>query len=233
MQKKTVHSESGNMLIYILGAILLIGILIVATKGNYQPGASIDGEKVTLQALQVRRYASEIERGLNFAMQNGLVESDIRFAHSKALPAYGTYGTNPKAEIFHPEGGGVEWRDQPANIQTLSAPWVFTGMSHVLNVGTSCAQATCSELLAILPNVSKAFCIQMNNAVGIENPSGNPPVELNSFNYATPFAGTFTYSTVLDTTGNYTSGRTEGCFEGKGGDAVAGRYYYYKVLLVR
>mgnify|MGYP000326001555 CR=1 FL=1 len=53
-------AESGNMLIYILGAIFLMGLLIVIVKGSFQPGTGIDAEKAQIMANQIRAYGAEL-----------------------------------------------------------------------------------------------------------------------------------------------------------------------------
>lgn len=235
--KHKASRQSGNILIYILGAIFLLGILIVITKGNYQPGTGIDAEAVVIKVSEVRRYASELERGVQFVMQNGISETDIRFAHPNAASAYGTYGTNPKAEIFHPQGGGVEWKDPPSGVQVSAKPWYFIGANAAKGSGSTCNQSSCSDLIAFLPDVTQAFCIQVNNSTGVQNPSNIPPKEAGSAVVeSTQFAGTFTYAQTLDTTGEYITSKKEGCFEGNGASAtlgLAGHYYYYKILSSR
>lgn len=237
MKTKRAASQSGNILIYILGAIVLMGLLIIISKGSYQPGAGIDEESSALKVTQIRRYSSELERGVAFAMQNGSSETELRFAHSKALAAYGTYGTTPKAEIFHPQGGAVEWRDPPTGIQTTVAPWVFTAANTVKQVGSQCTDATCTDLIAVLPNLTKSACVQLNKSIGTPNVDGSPPKETGTFRLNTLFAGAYTYNQNIDVTGEHLTRQPEGCFEGAhASDAnlgLTGRYYYYKTLLVR
>jgi hypothetical protein len=232
--------QSGNIFIYILGAIFLMGILIVVVKGTFQPGTGIDAEKAQLMASQIRAYGSELERAVNLVISNGFSESDIRFSNS-ADSAYGalTPATTYIAErqVFHAKGGGAEFKSAPSGSQVIAAPWVFTGSNLVEGVGKSCTTTQCTELIAVLPDVTKAVCIQINNTVGITNPSGNPPREASNFNYInSKFAGNYAYQTYLETTGDYTKYKLEGCFEGNSASPDTGQighYYYYKALLVR
>lgn len=235
--------QSGNMFVYILGAIFLLGILLVITKGSFQEGTGIDSEKIVLQVNEVKRYAAELERGVSYVMRNGYSETDIRFAHSNSGSTYGV-GINdvPGRQIFNRAGGGVEWRGPPSGAQTAASDWVFNARNSVNKVGSgvdsgSCPSADeCVELLAILPNVTKPFCLSVNLSNQITNPAGEPPKEADSFVTDNPFDGTFTGVEWLNVTGGYLNGRTEGCFEGNGGSAAlgeAGHYYYYRVLLAR
>lgn len=47
------QNQSGNMLIYILGGIFLLGILIVLLKGNAQEGAGIDADKIAVSVQKM------------------------------------------------------------------------------------------------------------------------------------------------------------------------------------
>lgn len=230
-------ANSGNMLVYIIGAIFLMGLLIVLLKGSFQEGTGIDPEKNAMRAGELTRYGSELERAARYIVGNGYSESDIRFAHPTGLAAYSSYGliaTTPMQQIFSPQGGGAVWRAAPSGSQSAAANWVFTGANAVDGVGSTCAAATCSDLMVVLPNVTRDICIQVNRAKGIANPAGEPPQESDGLGLSTLFTGgVFTYGGTLATTDGHTSGQTEGCFEGNGGDTTAGSYYYYRVLLAR
>lgn len=236
MSLSRTPSQSGNMLVYILGAIFLLGLLVVITKGNYQPGAGIDQEALTMKVSEVRRYGSELERGVNYILQNGQSETAIRFAHPSAAAGYGTYGTTPKAEVFNPAGGGVEWKDPPAGIQTTVTPWFFNARNVVANVGSTASVNSAVELLAVLGSVTKDFCLAVNTSIGVPTASGVIPKENDTVNLGTPFVGAFTYGAWLNTPDKVLDGFQEGCIEGNTGSAatgLTGTYYYYKVLLTR
>lgn len=225
-------SQSGNMLVYILGAIFLMGILLVALRSGYQPGAGIDAESAMLKAAQIQKYASELERGVGFIMNNGRSETDVRFAHASAAGGYGTPGDTPVRQVFEPNGGGVEWQAPPSGSQTVTTAWVFSGANAAAGVGSTCAAASCSDLIAILPNVTKEICITLNNNAGVTNPSTSPPVETGNVNSSTLFSGTFTYAQDIAVTGGHTFAKKEGCYEG-GGTPAAGTFHYYRVLMAR
>lgn len=229
--------RSGNMLVYIIGAIFLMGILVVLLKGSFQEGTGIDPEKNAMRAGQLMRIGSELERAVRYIINNDYSESDIRFAHPTGAAAYSTYGlvsSIPARQVFSPQGGGAVWRNPPAGIQSAAANWVFSGNNAAEQIGSTCATAACSDLMVVLPNVTKDVCIQINRAKGINNPAGNPPIEVDGINLSVLFTGgVFAYSATLNTTGAYTSAQPEGCFEGNGGNTTVGNYYYYRVLLAR
>lgn len=155
--------ESGNVLLIILLAVMLIGALSVAIQGTGSGGSNIDRETLLLRASDVKRYAGELERGAAFILQNGVSEYDIRFAHPDAHADYGDINTNAQAQMFHRLGGGVTYQSPPAGVNNAS-PWEFYGNTALPEVGSSEP-----ELIAVLPNVTAEFCAQMNKSLGYDD----------------------------------------------------------------
>lgn len=227
---KNASAQSGNMLLYILGAILLMGLLIVALKGSFQEGSGIDAEKVAIQVAEVQRYGAELERGVAYILSNGYSETDLRFAHPNAASTYGLITDIPARQVFSSTGGGVEYRSPPVGLQIGgSNPWSFSARSEIAGVGATCALNRCVELVAYLPLVSKEFCLKLNDADSITNPSGSPPVEPDGFTWSGAFLGSYTIdgTSQVNTTGGYANGNMEGCVN------HSTDYYYYRVLLAR
>lgn len=233
MNRRRAHAQSGNMLIYILGAILLFGILIVLLKGSYQEGTGIDSDKVTLKVSEVQRYAAEMERGVNYILSNGQSESSIRFAHPDALAGYGVITTTPKAQLFSPDGGAVEYKNPPSQIND-GTQWQFYANTHIQDMGTDTPADSKAELLAVLPNVTRAFCERTNLVLG-------QTIDLELF--ADPAANGCVYGGTIFT-GTYVTGATnntidvtkfsklppkEACVR----CASNSNYHYYRVLLAR
>ncbi len=148
----------------ILVAVVLIGLLTAAIQMTNRPeGSNIDKEALVIRASEVQRYASELERAVNYIMQNGKSESDIRFAHPDAHSDYGDLSADPDPsdQVFHVSGGGANYRSAPDNINDGSA-WEFYGGTHLPGMGT----ASRAELIAVLPNVTQAFCDKINELNG-------------------------------------------------------------------
>lgn len=162
-QRKRSETEGGNVLFIVLLAIVLIGALIVAVQ-NSGHEASIDREKLVIRISEVRRYASELERGVTFILQNGYSEADIRFSHPDADPDYGDLSADADKsdQMFDRLGGGAQYRTPPAGINDGSA-WEFYGHTALPEVGTDEA-----ELVAVLPNVTLAFCEAYNKVLGYD-----------------------------------------------------------------
>ncbi len=161
-------SENGNVLFIILMAVVLLGLLTAVIQMTNRPeGSNIDSETLVIRASEVQRYASELERAVTFIMQNGKSEADIRFAHPDAHSDYGDLSADvdPSDQVFHVAGGGAEYRDAPDDINDGSA-WEFYAGTHIPGMGT----ASRTELIAVLPNVSQAFCDKINAINGQTGP---------------------------------------------------------------
>lgn len=232
--KHKTKFQSGNMLIYILGAIFLLGLLIVLIKGNTQEGAGIDADKLAVRAQQVFAYATELERGVNYILNNGYSETDIRFAHPDANVAYGVITSIPARQVFDSTGGGVEYRAPFEGIND-GTQWQFYATTHIPDIGTDTAASSRAELIAVLPNVTLAFCqnanLQLKQPIDLTvdtDPSANGCI----YDSANPFvAGVYrsgATNNTLDVTRLPNPPTYQACVRCSGGT-----YHYYKVLLGR
>lgn len=152
-------SEKGNILFMILMAVVLLGVLTAAVQFTNRPeGANIDNETIVIRTTEVQRYAAELERAVRYIIQNGISESDIRFAHPDASSDYGDLSADidKRDQVFHRDGGGAAYRAPPNGVNDGSA-WEFYGGTDLPEMGSDRA-----DLVAVLPNVSEAFCNRIN-----------------------------------------------------------------------
>lgn len=161
-------AERGNVLFIILLAVVLIGLLTAAIQSTGRPeGANIDKETLVIRASEVQQYAGELERAVHFVMEKGKSETDLRFAHPDASADYGDLSADadPSDQIFSTSGGAATYRPPPAGINDGSA-WEFYGGTAIPGVGTGAA-----DLIAVLPNVTAAFCEKINT---LDGQTGSP-----------------------------------------------------------
>jgi len=230
MQKHLRNLESGNILLYILGAIFLLGLLVIMVKGSTTPGASIDREALELRVNEVQQYGNELERAVVYILQSGFSESDIRFAHPNAASAYGDITDIPERQVFNEFGGGATYREAPTDIQVTPTDWIFNARNVIGNFD-SCFTDSCVDLVALLMNVSEEFCIIVNDKNNMNNPDGTPLQDNNVIEYSTLFDGTYIRSShIVGATTGFSS--LEGCVEGDT-DPAAGTFHYFRVLLPR
>lgn len=228
------HKQSGNVLIYILGAIFLLGLLVVLVKGSSTPGSNVDKEQLLIRVAEVQEYGQELERAIAYIMQSGHSEVDIRFAHPDAPIAYGDITDTPSRQVFSRSGGGAKYREAPSDIQITPTNWIFNAENDVGLIGSGgCSSDSCADLIALLMNVTQDFCIEVNNRSGLDNPSDAPPQDNLLAAFSTPFTGTYQrINSIIDNPNVAMLNNLEGCFEG-GGTPPTGTYHYYRVLLAR
>jgi len=226
------------MLVYILGAIFLMGLLVVLVRGSSTPGSGIDAEQLTLRASQVQRYTNELERAVAYILRNGASESDIRFANpSSSGGPYGDISVNPSAQVFDVSGGGATYREPPEGINDGTA-WQFYATTHIKDLGTDTAASMRAELIAVLPNVTENFCDKMNDlndqdldlSAGVfHDPNANGCIHAGS---GSEFTGTYssgaTTNTIDDTLFTFVPAK-QACVRCESDDAL----HFYHVLMSR
>lgn len=224
-----IQNESGNVLIIILLAVALIGALTAAMQSTSQQSAHIDKETLILRVSEVQRYTSELERGINYIMQNGHSESDIRFAHPNAHNDYGDLiaDSDKSDQIFDRLGGAAHYGTPPPNINDGST-WEFYGHTALPHVGSDAA-----ELIVILPNVTQDFCEKTNSIIGYN--ATNQPTDSSTcihggasqrFNDTTQFDSS--PNTVTDATFSIKPSM-QGCVQCTNDNS----YHFFHVLMAR
>lgn len=231
MQQNTHHHsqhESGNVLIIILLAVALIGALTAAMQSTSQQSAHIDKETLILRISEVQRYASELERGITYIMQNGHSENDIRFAHPNAHSDYGDLSADSDTsdQVFDRLGGAAHYGIPPKNINDGST-WEFYGHTALPHVGSDAA-----DLIVVLPNVTQGFCERINSILGYD---ANQPTDSSTcihggasqrFDDTTQFASS--PNTVTDTTFSIKPSM-QGCVQCTNDNS----YHFFHVLMAR
>lgn len=228
-QATSREKESGNILLLILLAVVLIGALTAALQSTSGSGNNnIDRETLILRAGEVKRYASELERAVLFILQNnGKSEADIRFAHPDASTDYGDLSADadPADQVFHKLGGAARYRTPPDSVNDGSA-WEFYGQTALPDVGSDEA-----DLIAVLPDVTSEFCDRINAEIGYAAQPTDTGTCLNGgasarFDDATQFASS---PNTVDDTSFSVKPSTEGCVL----CSADGTRHYYRVLLTR
>jgi hypothetical protein len=235
LRAKTTEADqqtiSGNILFFILIAIFLIGAVTAAIRSGSQNNSNIDKETILINASAIQQYASDLERAVSFIIQSGESETDISFAHPDAPTDYGTIGSSPSTEVFHPDGGGADYQEAPDGINNGDG-WEFYGNTHLPEVGTD----TRAELIAVLPNVIEGMCDQINKSIGYDTatqPSDSGTCLKSSDGLRFTSSQKFTTGGSINTVDDGTmtvKPSTSGCVECGAG---SGNFHFFRVLLSR
>lgn len=224
------QTESGNVMFYILIAIVLLAALSYAISQGGRTGAqNLTGDRERLLATEIIDYADTVKKTVQMLRLRGSQFSDLSFA-SDDLAGYGVSGTAPAHEIFNTAGGAALYKKPDDSALALPSDWIFTATNEVENVGTTGGAADNADLLMILQPLKKSVCITLNERLSVTNPAGDPPVDTD-IDTAVPFTGGAGFAQTIGNEAGSASlaGHNAGCFR----ETASGNYYFYQVLLAR
>ena len=227
---KDNNASSGNVLFLILIAVVLFAALSYAVTQSSRGGGNADSETTQLKIAEMMNYVTAIRTAVMRMKINGVADESLCFdadqwGHTDYNFAACSDNDN---RVFHPDGGGVSWREPPAGIND-GTPWEFAG-----NVVVEYWSGTFTgepELAMFLPNIPLDVCRAMNNYLEIDYSGADVPNGLNSLGI-TRFTGTYNDT---DGIGNAATAdpslwdQKDFCFEEIG----TGDYFFVSVLLDR
>lgn len=227
--------ESGSALVYILIAITLFAALSFAVAQMMRGGGSTNDELRRLQATEILQFGRSLRSAAQGMEIDGIIDTEISF-ETATVVGYANAGCGgDSCKIFSPAGGGMnysepvaaDWLDQSQSAEANFGQWVFSGDNAVTGVGTAA-----SDLLVMLPWVTRTLCIEINDLLGVTNPGGTPPQDSGNADVSTKFTGTYAASQSIGGGDPEIEGQRAGCFEGAGTPA-AGTYHFFQVLIAR
>lgn len=234
--KHTKDPDSGNILWFILIAVVLLGaVTILLSRSGSTVDQSGDVEQARIKAGQIMRYAASIETAIGNMRLRGISESDISFENDETATDYANANcASGDCKIFDVEGGGLSYRAPPEGSNDGSE-WIFTGANNVGSaagpVGTTAAR-TGNDLVMLLPEAKAALCEQINRDLNVGTP-GTVPEDAGGI-ATTAFTGTYANSLTIidgDPSPFELDNETAGCFTDT--NASPSVTYFYYVLLPR
>ncbi len=235
--KSGCSSQKGSAFFYILLGVLLFGTLAFVVSRSMR-GKSTDAmtdRQRQLAVSEIFNYAQTLEQGVSRIRRRGCSENDINFDNSK-LAGYVNAGSpvDQSCDVFNVNGAGVkysvpltDWLDSANSASGLYGEWFFTATTK-----TDSPSSTANDLMVILPFLKKEVCISLNDKIGIDNPSGNPPQDQANAYASTKYVGVISGSDAISDSGAELQGFQFGCFEG-GGTPASGTYHFYYALIER
>ncbi len=230
-----MRDENGNVLLFILIAIVLYGALTFALSNS--DGASdfnTDTEQFKAELGELYNYASTMQSVVQkLKTINGCDDNDIDFYVSGVTHAnYQHADSNFRCNVFHPKGGGMSYASRPDMIIDAGVTadyYRFIGTQSIDDVGTTKSELIFSAL------VTEQACEQINTHMDITNPSGNPPassarLDEDDFFNGGNVATTGEYNDNVNViTVSQLAGEKSGCVH----DSTDGNYAFYHVLIAR
>ncbi|PZP57222.1 MAG: hypothetical protein DI586_01115 [Micavibrio aeruginosavorus] len=240
-----MNRQSGNVFFIIFIGIALFAALGYAVSQSMRTGSNAgQTEKSTMLATDIISYGNSIATAVKTMMVvNGCKETQITFednngtSYKTVSGAYDYTNSNAPTDktchVFNPAGGGVTPRIMSQNATLLDsdvaahnmAPKSWIAQYGKFNgIGTETG-AEGADLILGIGFLKKEVCIEINNKLGITNPSGNPPTDT--------WAGGRFVGTYADSANDFNTTATQGkkafCGTSTGGD----RFMYYQVLIAR
>lgn len=233
---RALSSEKGNVLWFILVAVVLLGALtMVLSRSGSSVDQSGDVERMRIEASQLIRYAKSVETAIQQMTLRNVSENEVSFQNDISATDYtnascddSSDATYPGCLVFNEDGGGLEYR------KFYNQDWIFTGADNVGTaagpIGTTAARSG-NDLLMLLPITNASLCAQINREAKVSNNGATPPTDT-GIDY-TPFTGTYAAGAPKILDGDPTPFELDthavGCFT----DGAAGASYFYAVILAR
>ncbi len=239
-------SISGNVLFIILVAIGLFAALAAAVMNSEGGGKNAGSERAALYANDIALFAGSVEQAVGRMFARGISESDLCFDLDGATGGDTRYegpaGCATIANrVFHPQGGGISYQapsdrylDPSFSSFRFYGEYLITDQTSISHVPPNGSSST-TELMILLPYVTKEICIALNDMV-TDWPKGIDPyldsatsIE-NRDNYR--YQGTFIYARVISNS-TYFDRVTRGCYRQGSGQWPNNAYIAYFTLRAR
>lgn len=236
-----MRDQSGNVLVYILIAVGLLGALSYAmTQTAQQNMSGLTKDRAAMDATQVIEYGNILNNAVAQLRLRGVQETAISFQQNEDDEDYtNATCTQDRCKVFVKNGGGVNayepnsaWLDKKFNGETLYGDFYISGETAVTDVG-----GDDPELILFLPYIGKELCKAINKRLGLKLEDEDTPSQSEDFlGVSAYFAGEFPVEAEMTITGDGTRendeilhGVTAGCLQ----YSADASYHYYQVLMAR
>lgn len=233
----------GNILFLILLAVALFTALTYAVISSIRGGGKdASSESATTSAAQLVQYATLMEQTVQRLMLvNDCKETQLSFQYDENNDGLLTSGGDPtyynpnnpsnyRCFIYHPDGGNLHRETPSAALTTKNRDYVVMGRHFVNNIGTTCIQDTCTDLVLTLRNVPDDLCRAINR---LANGLNSIPQEDDNNFPSLSFKGAFgPRADEIAATGVLNSAST-GCVYADGVGSTGFGNAFFHVLLAR
>ncbi len=233
MTRSSSAHESGNVIFIILIAIALLAALTFAvSQGNRGSSVKVGKDRAKLFASDIVEYSESVATAVAQLRLRGCTETQISFEDPQNIGyTNGNAPANFMCHIFHPDGGGVNWRPPPQDAKDSSfngkIEWLITADTRIQNIGTNNTNNTSTELMITVQNLSDTVCEELNKNTNIQSTAIPADDEFG----VTKFTGSYGYnaSLLIGETDASLRGKKAGCSYDVASDANV----FYRVLIAR
>jgi type II secretory pathway pseudopilin PulG len=252
-----MKNQSGNVLIFILIAIGLMGLLTATlTRSSNTTNDTGEYERNEIVASEILRYAKSVENAVQSLIARGCSENELSFWHDSngdgvegAADDYynANSPTDHSCHVFEPEGAGLthitpneNWLDTSLSAEPFYNEIVFADTSCINDVGGTDTTANCAtdgsahntDIIMFVTYIKQSICQSINRTQNIADiPVDSGAMFANSSNVF--FNGAFLNLNNIGVVNSGTSlnGKATACAEA---DTVPDKgYHFYHVLHAR
>lgn len=236
MKTRSPSARSGSVFFVILFAIAMFAALSYTVMKGSQSGSTstISKDKARMAATEIIAYGDTVAKTAQTIKLRGCSDTQINFINATYFGGYNSLNTNSTApsdescNIFSPIGGKLFITHPPdtwINDTNLTEPnWIPNGSNKIKNIGNDLT----SDLILVLYDVRSEVCIEINNRLGITNPTNAPPTT-NALTDGGGFNGTYDTGAFGQITMTELVGKNAFCMI----DSGDSRYKYIRVLIAR
>ncbi|HBR68150.1 MAG TPA: hypothetical protein DEA55_02115 [Rhodospirillaceae bacterium] len=241
--------QKGSALFIILIAVALFAALGYAVSNMMRGGSTNIGEETAaLRADEIIEYGRKMREAVqNIRISNNCTVTQISFENA-TVAGYTNAGApgDDTCNVFEQAGGGLtyivpetRWLDSSFSGNASYGQMLFNGTVCVDTLPdgdyTTClSDATDNEELTFfVPFVQQDVCLAINEKLGITNPSGDAPEDVDC-SWGGKFTGSYADGGAIGNAVNELDGKLTGCYKQDAAClAMPGSYHYYQVLVVR
>lgn len=227
-----LRQQIGNVLVLILLATGLFAFLSYSLlkSGSDANMGSVSNKDMDIAIQEMVRYGTGIENAVSqMVLMNNVSPSEISFESSNDSPATlheNTNCTGNICQVFDISGGGITWREPPAEVaETSSTPYLFSGASSIYGHGSDGAAAENGDLFLSV-SVTENACVAIGDFVDVPFDDATGPED--SF-INTAFTGTYASTSGQEIDHADLTGEKTFCFK----NTADGKYYFVYVLYAR
>jgi len=238
-----IRNQSGNVLFYILIGVALLGALSYAvSRTNRGNAGSIGKEQTKMAATEIIEYGDILGKAVMQLRLRGVSDTQISFENTVMSGYENADCSDGYCKVFALDGGGInyvkpkeEWLDSSFSANSIYGYGNFFGRSCTEDVSCYSDGIDNEDLIYFVPFLKKDICLKINDVLGIENPSGDAPIDsgCSGAGISYKFTGTYSEDLALQNTSS-TMNRKAGCFKHDTGcTGHINTYNFYKVLIER
>ncbi len=160
-----IRNQNGNVFIYILIAVVLFGALMFTlskSASEDDPTSELDDGNVKIAANEIWAFSSSVSSAISQMEQADATADQIDFI----LPSDAAFNTAPNIyKLFHPDGGGVNYRALPAKANADDGAGLAAGYYVGRFNSIEWTPSTANDIVFTAFEIQQNVCAEINRKV--------------------------------------------------------------------